>query len=151
MQQPHLPGGETALDNASFVTMVNCSVGGIAPQLRDKVGKEIAVPRRTKPHVGSARSDKGLGLPLDALATNLLNADVGGTGGGFDLRHDNFRDSLLLEASRAELERYGQSAKGMRIDLGVLRPPSGSTGRRRAYEVKTRLLRAQLDGTSADH
>ena len=39
--------------------------------------------------------------------------------------------------SRAELERYGQSAKGMRIDLGVLRPPSGSTGRRRAYEVKT--------------
>ena len=39
--------------------------------------------------------------------------------------------------SRAELERYGQSAKGMRIDLGVLRPPSGSTSRRRAYEVKT--------------
>ena len=53
----------------------------MAPQLRGKAGKMIAVPRRTKPHVGAARNDKGLGLPLDALATNLLNADgVGGAG-----------------------------------------------------------------------
>ena len=45
--------------------------------------------------------------------------------------------ALRAGASHAELQRYGQSAKGMRIDLGVLRPPDGGVDRRRAYEVKT--------------
>ena len=120
-----LPGGDTALDNATFVTMVNCSMGGVAPQLRDKVGKVIAVPRRTGPHVGAARGDKGLGLPLDALATNLLNADVGGAGGGFGLRHDRFRDSLLMEARRAKFSVDKEFEVG--VDRGALSAAHATT------------------------
>eukprot|EP00935_MAST-01C_sp_MAST-1C-sp1_P001520 g1520.t1 len=120
-----LPGGDTALDNATFVTMVNCSVGGVAPQLRDKVGKVVAVPRRTGPHVGAARDDKGLGLPLDALATNLLNADVGGAGGGFGLRHDRFRDSLLMEARRAKFSVDKEFEVG--VDRGALSAAHATT------------------------
>ncbi len=41
-----LPGGETALDNATFVTMVNCSVGGIAPQLRDNAARGVGSQRQ---------------------------------------------------------------------------------------------------------
>ena len=51
---------------------------------------------------GVLRTDKGLSVPLDALGTNLLAADVGGKRGGFELRHDGFRDALLTEARRAK-------------------------------------------------
>ena len=86
-----LPGGPTALDNDTFVTMINCSLGGIAPMLHGKIGKPIVVPKRTGENVGDMRRDGALGLPLDALGTNLLAADVGGGRGGFELRHDGFR------------------------------------------------------------
>ena len=96
-----LPGGPTALDNGTFVTMINCSLGGIAPMLRGKIGKPIVVPKRTGENVGDTRRDGALGLPLDALGTNLLAADVGGGRGGFELRHDGFRDVLLRELRAA--------------------------------------------------
>ena len=85
----------------------------------------IAVPRRTGPHVGAARGDKGLGLPLDALATNLLNADVGGAGGGFGLRHDRFRDSLLMEARRAKFSVDKEFEVG--VDRGALSAAHATT------------------------
>ena len=50
-----LPGGPTALDNGTFVTMINCSLGGIAPMLRGKIGKPIVVPKRTGENVGDMR------------------------------------------------------------------------------------------------
>ena len=96
-----LPGGTTAMSNNEFATMVNCMLGGVAPVLREKVGKPVVVPRRTG-EVGARRTDKGLALPLDAMASNLLSADVGGAGGGFELRHDEFRDALFAEARAAK-------------------------------------------------
>ena len=83
------------------------------------------MPRRTGPHVGAARDDKGLGLPLDALATNLLNADVGGAGGGFGLRHDRFRDSLLMEARRAKFSVDKEFEVG--VDRGALSAAHATT------------------------
>ena len=35
--------------------MINCSLGGIAPMLRGKVGKPIVVPKRTGDNIGDAR------------------------------------------------------------------------------------------------
>ena len=69
--------------------------------LRGKIGKPIVVPKRTGENVGDTRRDGALGLPLDALGTNLLAADVGGGRGGFELRHDGFRDVLLRELRAA--------------------------------------------------
>ena len=210
-----LPGGPTALDNGTFVTMINCSLGGIAPMLRGKIGKPIVVPKRTGENVGDMRRDGALGLPLDALGTNLLAADVGGGRGGFELRHDGFRDVLLRElraagfsvekefeigvehglaeahaavlrgslavatldayahtpeaelsdmelrakadaqrevqaalrhgATEAELRAHGGSAKGMRIDLGVMR--AEGTSERRVFECKSMALCKTRYGT----
>ena len=37
----------TALDNATFVTAINCILGGTAPLFQGKVGKPIVVPKRS--------------------------------------------------------------------------------------------------------
>ena len=47
------------------------------------------------------RADGGLGVPLDARATNLLAADVGGYEGSFSGRHNGLRDLIYDEAARA--------------------------------------------------
>ena len=47
------------------------------------------------------RVDGGLGIPLDARATNLLAADVGGYDGSFSGRHNGLRDLIYDEAARA--------------------------------------------------
>ena len=210
-----LPGGPTAMDNDTFATVVNCSLGGIAPMLRGKVGKPIVVPKRTGENIGDARRDGALGQPLDALGTNLLAADVGGGRGGFELRHDGFRDILLRElrstgfsvekefeigvehgladahaavlrgslamatqdalahipeaelsdmerqakagaqrevqealrhgATEAELRAHGGSAKGMRIDLGVMRAEGALE--RQVFEVKSMAFCKSRYGT----
>ena len=49
---------------------------------------------------GEVRTDGALALPLDAMGTNLLAAEVGGRDGGFELRHDRFRDAIMREARR---------------------------------------------------
>ena len=46
------------MDNGTFVTMINCSLGGIAPMLRGKIGKPIVVPKRTGENVGDMRPDQ---------------------------------------------------------------------------------------------
>ena len=149
------------------------------------------------------------------VATNLLAADVGGGRGGFELRHDGFRDVLLRElraagfsvekefeigvehglaeahaavlrgslavatldayahtpeaelsdmelrakadaqrevqealrhgATEAELRAHGGSAKGMRIDLGVMR--AEGTSERRVFECKSMALCKTRYGT----
>ena len=203
------------MDNDTFATVVNCSLGGIAPMLRGKVGKPIVVPKRTGENIGDARRDGALGQPLDALGTNLLAADVGGGRGGFELRHDGFRDILLRElrstgfsvekefeigvehgladahaavlrgslamatqdalahipeaelsdmerqakagaqrevqealrhgATEAELRAHGGSAKGMRIDLGVMRAEGALE--RQVFEVKSMAFCKSRYGT----
>ena len=50
---------------------------------------------------GEVRADGALALPLDVLGTNLLAAEVGGRDGGFELRHDRFRDAVMREARKA--------------------------------------------------
>ena len=106
-----LPGGDTALDNVTFATAVNCMLGGVAPQLREKVGKPIAVPKRSG-EMGELRKDAGLGMPLDALGTNLLAAEVGGRSGGFERRHDKFRDAIMKEARKARYSVLREFAFG---------------------------------------
>ena len=114
-----LPGGATAMSNDVFTTMANCMLGGVAPVLREKVGKPVVVPRRTG-DVGARRTDKGLGLPLDAMASNLLNADVGGAGGGFELRHDEFRDALFAEARAAKYSALKEFEIGVEHGLAAV-------------------------------
>ena len=99
--------------------MVNCTLGGVAPQLREKVGKPVAVPKRGAAR-GVLRTDKGLSVHLDALGTNLLAADVGGKRGGFELRHDGFRDALLTEARRAKYSVGKEFTFGVGENLSVL-------------------------------
>ena len=59
------------------------------------------------------RTDGALKLPLDAMGTNLLACEVGGRGGGFDRRHDNFRDALMREARRASYSTKREFAFGV--------------------------------------
>ena len=107
-----LPGGDTAIDNRTFATAINCIMGGLAPQLREKVGRPIVVPKRGGAP-GEVRTDGALKMPLDAMGTNLLACEVGGRGGGFDRRHDNFRDALMREARRASYSTKREFAFGV--------------------------------------
>eukprot|EP00935_MAST-01C_sp_MAST-1C-sp1_P000158 g158.t1 len=96
----------TDFDDALQMVLVETAFGRYPKHLLDERSGER----------GEVRADGALALPLDVLGTNLLAAEVGGRDGGFELRHDRFRDAVMREARRAAptldqiLEHRGRGA-----------------------------------------